>query len=839
MTQLFINIYRFFTHHRALMWLSMVLLFIVTGFFSSQIHLEEDLNKLMPSSKNPDGTTKMAFADLRIKDKTFLLFEARAKDGSAMNPKEMNDAVIDSLTTVCDSFVDSLLAMDSDTANKIIGDIFYTIPEDVMLDGISFMQENVPSYIDTSAYSAFDTLLTLPHMRAQMAQNSKDLQSEFGEMFPELIQSDPIGMRNVLMQQMQSLMSATGGSYQTINDHFFVRDSTVCVAFISPAFSATNTGQGSQLFINLNDLIEQFQKTHPDVKISYHGTPASGYYNSSTIKGDLTSTIAWSLVIVLIVLFICMRNWNTIPLLILPVAFGTLFGLSMMYFIKGQFSLLALGIGSIVLGVAMSYVLHILTHYKYVEDPEVVLRDETKPVLLGCLTTIGSFMGLIFIKTDLLQDFGLFATFAIVGTTVFALVYLPHLLVLEKNKVNKYAFALIDKINNYPFETKKPLLALIGAVTAVCIAFYVAKGTDFDADMSNLGYLSDNTEYSEALLRNKTYTADKSKYFASQGKTMEEALANFTLLSHKLDSLQKLGLVKDYTRTNAIFVPLKVQQERISAWKAYWTPQRLSQVKSLIAQTAPGAGLKADGFQPFFDLVEADYTPTPLYEADIIPAGYQSTLMEQTAAGDYLCFTSVRCTNDSIRSKTSDYNRICDAIANEPNMMVLDTYYYTTDGLNDLNNDFNILQWVSMAFVFVVLLFSFHFNIKHTLLGFAPILLSWLIVLGAMAFFGVRFNLINIIISTFIFGIGVDYSIFIMNGLIAGSRDSHVLAYHKTAIFFSAFILIVTVASMLFANHPAIKSVGFATLVGMVSAVVLSYVVQPAIFRLINKSSSH
>jgi len=42
---------------------------------------------------------------------------------------------------------------------------------------------------------------------------------------------------------------------------------------------------------------------------------------------------------------------------------------------------------------------------------------------------------------------------------------------------------------------------------------------------------------------------------------------------------------------------------------------------------------------------------------------------------------------------------------------------------------------------------------------------------------------------------------------------------------------------MLFANHPAIKSVGFATLVGMVSAVVLSYVVQPAVFRWMEKKS--
>ena len=829
MTTLFLNIYRYFRHHRMLMWLSMVLLFIITGFFASQIHLEEDLNKLMPSSKNPDGTTKLAFADLRIKDKTFLLFEARGKDGSAIRKGEMTEEIADSLAAVCDEFVD--LAMDADTANAVIGDIFYTLPEDIMLDGIGFLQEHVPSYIDTSAYHAFDTLFTLQHMKAQMQQNADDLQGEFGEMFPELIQSDPIGMRGVLMQQMSSLMQATGGSYVTVNGHFFVPDTTVCVAFISPAFSATNTGQGSQLFINLNSQIEKFSHAHPNVKISYHGTPASGYYNSSTIKGDLTTTIAGSVVIVLLILFISMRSWNTIPLLLLPITFGTLFALSMMYFIRGQFSLLALGIGAIILGVAMSYVLHVITHYKYVGDPEAVLRDETKPVLLGCLTTIGSFMGLIFIQTDILQDFGLFAAFAITGTTVFSLVYLPHLLLLEKNKVNKKAFALIDKINTYPFETKKPLLCAIGVITVVCICFYIAKGTNFDADMGNLGYLSPNTEYSEALLRDKTYTKDKSKYFAAQGKSMEEALSNFTLLAAKLDSLQRLGLVKDYTHTNVIFVPMKEQQSRIEAWQNYWTPERLTRVRTLIAQTTPGAGLAPDGFEPFFDMATADYTPTPLYETDIIPVGLKSTFMEQTAAGDYLCFTSVRCTNDSIRGKDTDYNRICDAVANQPNMMVLDTYYYTTDGLNALNEDFNILQWVSMAFVFIVLLFSFHFNLRHTLLGFAPILLSWFIVLGAMSVFDVRFNLINIIISTFIFGIGVDYSIFIMSGLTAERKESSMLAYHKTAILFSAFILIVTVASMLFANHPAIKSVGFATLVGMISAIVLSYVVQPAIYK--------
>lgn len=503
MTSFFIRLYQFFRSHQLVCWASMGVLFIVFGWFATRIHLEEDIDKLMPSSKNEDGTTKLAFADLKIKDKTFLLFEGKG---------------VEQLSEVCDQFVDTLLLRDS--ASHTIEDIFYQLPEDLMLDGVDYLTTHFPAYIDTAVYTSFDTLLTREHFTRQMRQNYDDLQSEIGELFPELIQMDPMGMRNVLAKQFQPLLEGGTGSYKTINGHFFVPDSTVCLAFITPHFSATNTGQGSALFEMMNQQIEEFAKSHPDVRISYHGTPASGYYNSSQIKHDLTTTITGALILVLLFLLVCFRRWDTIPLLLLPVVFGTLFGLTMMYFIKGQFSLLALGIGGVVLGVALSYVLHVLTHQQYVGDPEAMLRDQVKPVWLGCLTTIGSFAGLIFIQTDLLQDFGLFAAFAILGTTLFSLTYLPQF--LKKDERVKHSFAWIDRINTYPFDRKKPLLIAILVIMVVCICAYFVGGTRFDADMHNLGYEAELTEHSEQVLRDKTYTGDKQKYFASKGKTMEE-----------------------------------------------------------------------------------------------------------------------------------------------------------------------------------------------------------------------------------------------------------------------------------------------------------------------------
>lgn len=825
MTGLCIKIYHYFRNHRAVYWLSMIALFVCCGFFASQIHLEEDINKLFPDSTNEDGSTKLAFANLKIKDKTFLLFEGK------------NGASVDHIIETCDAFIDSLTLKEAtlDPSSQSLEDIFYCLQDELLPEAIEYLGAHLPVYIDTCFYTAIDTMMTYSHLTRQMGINRQELESSLGNMYPELIQIDPLGLRKVLMNQFKPLAEGNGSGYKIINGHFFVPDSTVCVAFLTPRYSATNTGQGSSLFKMLNEQIKTFSEINPNIKICYHGTPASGFYNATQIKSDLKNTIVGALVIVLLFILFCFRNYNTLPLLLLPVLFGTLFGLAGMYFIKGEFSLLALGIGAVVLGVALSYVLHILTHYKFVSNPEQVLRDQVRPVCLGCITTIGSFMGLIFVQTELLRDFGLFASLSIIGTTAFSLFYLPQLLNPANNKINKRAFSLIEKFNTYPFDQNKPFIATLSILTVVCTFYYISGGTRFDADMHDLGYKSEITTYSENLLRTKTYTGDKQKYFASSGQTMEEAIHNFKNLNIKLDSLQKEGLVKSYTHTGMLFVPLDVQQERINAWKNFWTAQRLQYINQLIEKTAPKAGLRPEAFQPFFKLATADYKPDPLYNSGIIPQGYLSTLMEQSYNGDYLCFTSVRCANDSVRSDQSDYHRICDAIASTPNLLVLDTYYYTTDTLTQMNKDFNLLQWISMLFVFVILWLSFRGNIHYTLLGFIPILLGWFIVLGTMVIFDKQFNLINVVISTFIFGIGVDYSIFVMNGLLDNGVKPDLLKYHKTAIFFSAVILIITVGSMMFAKHPAIGSVGFCTMVGLVSSVILSYVLQPAVFKMIQK----
>ena len=118
--------------------------------------------------------------------------------------------------------------------------------------------------------------------------------------------------------------------------------------------------------------------------------------------------------------------------------------------------------------------------------------------------------------------------------------------------------------------------------------------------------------------------------------------------------------------------------------------------------------------------------------------------------------------------------------------------------LGTLKNDFNRLVLYSSIVVFLLLLF-FYKSLSLTLVTVIPIALTWLLTIGTMGFFGIEFNIFNIIISTFIFGLGIDYCIFITNGLLQEHRTGEkALPTHKTSIILSVITTILGVGVLIF-----------------------------------------
>ena len=348
----------------------------------------------------------------------------------------------------------------------------------------------------------------------------------------------------------------------------------------------------------------------------------------------------------------------------------------------------------------------------------------------------------------------------------------------------------------------------------------------FDSDLRNLDYDDALLTESQKLYSEKNESGYMDLYFAAYDDDLDKALEYNKLLKARLDSLQQLGLVKHYTSLVPILVQSTGDQnERIAAWKAFWTPERTADARRKIADAARRQKLDPSLFAPFFALVEADYEPGCPLDEELVPEELLSNYVERQEGGRQLLFSSVAFAPE-------DADTVTDALVAGPQTIVLEPFYYCRDLVEIVHDDFNTTLWISSLFVLIVLLVSFR-NIWVTLIAFFPMFLSWYVLQGFMALFGLEFNLINIVISTFIYGIGVDYSIFVMEGLLEEARTGQKerLAWHKVAIFFSALVLVIVVASMIFAQHPAIRSIGLITIIGMASTILMTYSLEPYVFR--------
>ena len=782
---------------------------VVFVFFGLKLHYEEDITKLLPES---NVESQLAFSSIQLKDKIYIQVTSADEPVST-----------DILAQRTDEFIE--LLFEKDSASHFISNVLYRMEPETALNALDFVLEHIPSFIDTVAYHDFEKAMEPEAVEEQMWVNyNLMMEDETGDI-TQAIGYDPFNLRGAVLGD--AIEGATN-SFNIIDGHFFCADSTVAIAYLAPAFRSLDSWSATHFSKMLSKAQNEFEAAHPDVKVHAHGDPIGSVSNAGRIRSDLILTVGISLVLILILIGLCFRSLSFIWEMLLPIIYGTAFSLACIYWIRGEMSLMALGLGAIVLGVAISYCLHVLIHHFFVGDPEKLLQDESTPVFLGCITTVGAFCSLLFTESDLLRDFGMFASLALIGSTMFALVFLPHFLPKRHANADDKTFRRISRLNNLPFDKKPWFLALIVIILVVGIIF--SPKVKFDSDLRNLDYNSPAEVEAESLFNEKNNDGFFHLYFATVSTDIDEALEADKSLMVKLESLKQQELVHNYTdMIPKLFITQADQEQRIAAWNAYWTDERKAEAIRMIDKGAKDFGLDPMMFYDFKDLLDAEYEPASLMESGVIPDNLLGNFIECNADNQYMIFTDV-----AMRFDEKDI--VTDELVTNPKTFVLEPFYYCKSMVEVIHDDFNIAVWISSLFVLIILLVSFR-NIITALLSFLPMVLSWFMVQGYMALLGLEFNLINIVISTFIFGVGVDYSIFITEGLLSEARtgSNEILTWHKIAIFFSAVILVIVVTSLLFAVHPAIRSIGLITLIGMASTIMISYCLQPFAFRQLMK----
>ncbi len=810
MDSFFIAIYNYFSKHRGAMWCAAISSFLLVAFFASRIKLEEDITKILPHEKKLDKQQQV-LQDSRFFDK--LVLTLAQKDTT-------KEAAPDDLA----AFADAVTSLATSRLSPYISRIQGGADDSMAANLMQAIQTNIPIFLSQRDYAAIDSLLAPDRLKQQLVWDYNTLVSPAGLVMKQTIQADPSGISWIGIKKLQRLR--IDDQFELYDGYVMTKDHRNLMIFITPANPPNATGKNAKFFNALDVVLDSLQRQFPGVAATYFGASAVSVGNATQLRTD--TLLTQGITVLLLILFIgfYFRKKRAPLLIMLPVLFGGLFSLAIVYFIKGHISVVALGAGSIVLGIAVNYSLHIFNHHRHLPDMRGVIADVASPMTIGSFTTIGGFLCLMLVPSPLLNDLGLFAAFSLVGATLFSLIFLPHW-IEAGNKAKRaeekthHNHSWLDKLSEYKPERNKYLVAGIFALTVVFL--FTSTKVSFENDMLRMNFMTPKLQDAEKKLNAiNAYTA-QSVYIVSEGKDLEEALEHNERVAPLLQQLQQQGVIKKIAGAGDLLLSAKEQQLRIDRWNSYWTAEKKQQVLSGLRREGVALNFKPAAFNQFEELLNKKFTAIPPTGLDILHSGaLNDFIIEKHGTVSLVTFLKIDPKQKQLLYK---------AIENEPGITILDKQYAANSLVGEINTEFNKIAWMTSLLVFLALFISYG-RIELTLITFIPMLISWIWILGIMGIFGIKFNIVNIILSTFIFGLGDDYSIFIMDGLLQQYKTGKKhLSSFKSSIFLSAITTILGLGILIFAKHPSLRSIAFISIVGICCVVLTSQVLIPFLFN--------
>ena len=725
----FLFIHGVLAAHRRLSTAALLLLVAVFAALALRMDYEEDISRFLPTDDSQQAY-QQAVEQLSSQNRIVVCFT-----GDTEAVKQAMDRF-------------ETLFEEADTAQTVT-DLQVTVDETQMLDLLAFVSSNAPYFLTADDYAQMDSLLAVPgYVADQLTIDKQLLQLPTGGLAVQTLAHDPLHLFTPLLGRLQTM--GHNSRFMVDDGYVFTRDGRHGLAFLTSPYGTSETARNAELAAMLDKVIERTEAGDegPAVSISAVGGPLIAVSNATQIKRDSMLAVSISVVLIVVLLVWHYRRLHELLWIVLSLGFGWLFAIAGMSLLRDSVSIIVLGIGSVIIGIAVNYPLHYLDHLRETGDQRQTLCDMVKPLLIGNVTTVSAFLCLLWVDAAAMRDLGLFGSLMLVGTILFVLVVLP-----QTNKTlprplpvegGEYKVQIPPSLNREGMGVGLLLTLLFG---------YFSLQTSFDSDLRHINYMTDEQREGMELL-------------ASLSEDMPQEMTD-------------------------LIPSQEVQQQRLQLWMEF--QHRHATLLADLAAEGARQGFTTDAFQPFRQLMTSDLCPQAA--AWFEPVG-------KVLGGQHL-----------INAK------------NVGNQLV-----------EILQSNFNYVSYVCGFVVFVFLWLSFG-SIELALLSFLPLAVSWIWILGLMQLLGIQFNIVNIILATFIFGQGDDYTIFITEGLVyeyaTGRRR---LSSYRRSVVLSATLMFIGIGTLILAKHPALRSLAEVTIVGMGTVVVMAYYLPPLVFRWLTKT---
>ena len=780
--------------------------FIVCMFFTLTLSLDEKITSMLPDS------------DPMVKDFNTIINNIPATETLYIDIENLEtDTKL--FEQIADNFFEQI------NTSPYFSGIIYKFSHDSFLNLLNLVSANRLSLLDKTDLAAMESRLTPEHIFEQLIRIKRKLLSPSGMFMADTLINDPLGINELILSKLNPFKNEAFG-IKIKGSRIYSKNGRHLLIMATPNFSALDTKKSVQMMGFLNETRDKITKKYKGrVHIRFSGNHAATLDNSKTIQQDVKRAVSVLTVGIFIIGIMFFRKMVHVFLIFLPTLVSLAFASAFISLTNNEVSAIALGCGAILLGITVDFGIHILFNVDHSQDlaPQKVITRLKLPIMAGACTTMTAFSCLLFSSLPGQRQMGLFAILGIFGAAFFVLFLLKYFIPPFKTKPRKPIISLVGICNRLmDFRKNHIRLIVLTGMALFIIAILGIKDFRFEGDISKLNHLQPATQ-SDMDNFLETWGGFSQALVLVKAGSLETALQKNDTLFELLKKMRKNQIIDQVASLSDILPSCKKRDENFNNFKTFMTKERIKNIEVMFENISITTGFKQGAFNSFVNSLKQDKILFSINDFDntALKKLIDSKVVFQ--GDDVLILTTLKLKD---KSKIPE---IIEIIKSEINgSMFLDKRYFIEKMTSHVAGEFKRLFFFAAASMIVVLALFFR-NLKIVLITICPVFLSAFITAGILGLADIPINLISMIFIIFVFGVGVDFSIFLTNHeLRKTENESNVTA---GAVIICAMTTIGAFASLALAKHAALFSIGVAGLTGMITSLILALILIPSLME--------
>ncbi len=632
---------------------------------------------------------------------------------------------------------------------------------------------------------------------------------------------DPLGLTDLVERRLQGSLAP---SRLRMHDGFaFTPD-------LGRLLLVLRTGVRALRVDDAGDLVDDVRQmavstVDPGIEVGIAGAHVLSSESARAVKSDVTLAFVAASLGIMLLFALYFRRPLPVILGLVPSALGVLGGFAVSALVLGRTSAIAVGFGSIVVGISVDYSIHYMrermactaTGGDPASAPAGALRAVMPSLLTGFGTTVVVFFFYMLSDFPLIRELGLFAGSGIATGFLASILLLP--LAPWRPTPMRRTLEIPARLLHPDRGVAMLVIACVLGPVSVMIPF--AWHLELEDDIRKLDYRHPETAAFEREFEARWLGPQQGRVAIALGEDLEQALQRSDQVASILS-----GARLAFTSPSQVLPSTRTQRTNLE----FLFARDLLSLRETIEAGADARGFAEGSFEPFFEdlRMAREGDPPPLGSEDL--AG---TPMANLIAGGVVQLGARTAVLTFLPGDEPPSPVLASLAALAPNVMLTSRVHIMNEVFGAVRDEVLRLTALGILGILLTLLLRYR-RLLPAVLSLIPVLVACVVTAGTFSIFGIEVNAIAVLAFTLIVGVGLDYGIFMVDSLRRGPQGSH----SAGAVLVSGLTTMVSFGVLAACRNPVLRSTGLVVLTGVLASLVTALLLVPAIMSFLSREET-